>query len=249
MPEHSGFEKKISIIVPTLNEEKYLGRLLSQFDEKLKKNFDLELIISDGGSKDLTVEIANKYADRIISHTEETPQNISQGRNAGADNSLGDVLIFLNADTYIKDIDFLLKESLTELLFNDITAIACPIFVFPEEEKFSDKTFHFFYNHYSSMLNKYFMGMGRGECHIIRKDKFLQAGGYDENLAAGEDYELYVRLKKIGKLKFRHDFIVYESPRRYRKFGYRRVFWDWAKNSVSVTLFKRSISKSWEAVR
>lgn len=249
MPEHSGFEKKISIIVPTLNEEKYLGRLLSQFDEKLKKNFDLELIISDGGSKDLTVEIANKYADRIISHTEETPQNISQGRNAGADNSLGDVLIFLNADTYIKDIDFLLKESLTELFFNDITAIACPIFVFPEEEKFSDKTFHFFYNHFSSMLNKYFMGMGRGECHIIRKDKFLQAGGYDENLAAGEDYELYVRLKKIGKLKFRHDFIVYESPRRYRKFGYRRVFWDWAKNSVSVTLFKRSISKSWEAVR
>lgn len=249
MPEHFGFEKKISIIVPTLNEEKYLGRLLSQFDEKLKKNFDLELIISDGGSKDLTVEIANKYADRIISHTEETPQNISQGRNAGADNSLGDVLIFLNADTYIKDIDFLLKESLTELFFNDITAIACPIFVFPEEEKFSDKTFHFFYNHYSSMLNKYFMGMGRGECHIIRKDKFLQAGGYDENLAAGEDYELYVRLKKIGKLKFRHDFIVYESPRRYRKFGYRRVFWDWAKNSVSVTLFKRSISKSWEAVR
>ncbi|MBS1552269.1 MAG: glycosyltransferase [Bacteroidetes bacterium] len=249
MPEHFGFEKKISIIVPTLNEEKYLGRLLSQFDEKLKKNFDLELIISDGGSKDLTVEIANKYADRIISHTEETPQNISQGRNAGADNSLGDVLIFLNADTYIKDIDFLLKESLTELFFNDITAIACPIFVFPEEEKFSDKTFHFFYNHFSSMLNKYFMGMGRGECHIIRKDKFLQAGGYDENLAAGEDYELYVRLKKIGKLKFRHDFIVYESPRRYRKFGYRRVFWDWAKNSVSVTLFKRSISKSWEAVR
>ncbi len=249
MPEHSGFEKKISIIVPTLNEEKYLGRLLSQFDEKLKKKFDLELIISDGGSKDLTVEIANKYADRIISHTEETPQNISQGRNAGADNSLGDVLIFLNADTYIKDIDFLLKESLTELFFNDVTAIACPIFVFPEEEKFSDKTFHFFYNHYSSVLNKYFMGMGRGECHIIRKDKFLQAGGYDENLAAGEDYELYVRLKKIGKLKFRHDFIVYESPRRYRKFGYRRVFWDWAKNSVSVTLFKRSISKSWEAVR
>ena len=249
MPEHSGFKKKISIIIPTLNEEKYLERLLSQIDRKLKSRFNIELIISDGGSKDLTIEIANKYADRIISHKVEIPQNISQGRNAGANNSLGDVLIFLNADTCIKDIDFLLTESVNELFFNDVTAIACPIFVYPEEEKFSDKTFHFFYNYYSSMLNKFFMGMGRGECHIIRRDKFIQTGGYNEHLAAGEDYDLYVRLKKIGKLKFRHDFIIYESPRRYRKFGYRRVLWDWAKNSVSVTLFKRSNSKSWEAVR
>ena len=143
----------------------------------------------------------------------------------------------------------MLKESLTELFFNDVTAIACPIFVYPEEEKFSDKAFHFFYNVYSSMLNKYFMGMGRGECHIIRRDKFLLTGGYNEKLAAGEDFELYVRLKKNGKLKFRHDFIVYESPRRYRKFGYMRVLWDWAKNSVSVTIYNRSISKTWEAVR
>ena len=94
MPEHSGFKKKISIIIPTLNEEKYLERLLSQIDRKLKSRFNIELIISDGGSKDLTIEIANKYADRIISHKVEIPQNISQGRNAGANNSLGDVLIF-----------------------------------------------------------------------------------------------------------------------------------------------------------
>ena len=60
MPEHSGFKKKISIIIPTLNEEKYLERLLSQIDRKLKSRFNIELIISDGGSKDLTIEIANK---------------------------------------------------------------------------------------------------------------------------------------------------------------------------------------------
>ena len=75
MPEHSGFKKKISIIIPTLNEEKYLERLLSQIDRKLKSRFNIELIISDGGSKDLTIEIANKYADRIISHkVEDLPQ-------------------------------------------------------------------------------------------------------------------------------------------------------------------------------
>ena len=242
-------DQKVSVIIPTLNEEKLVERLLRQFDEHLRKSFNIELIVSDGGSVDRTIEICERYADKVVKKDNRFKQNISRGRNTGAWLSQGDVLIFLNADTYVKDIRFLLKESLAELFFNDVTAIACPIFVYPEEEKFSDKAFHFFYNVYSSMLNKYFMGMGRGECHIIRRDKFLLTGGYNEKLAAGEDFELYVRLKKKGKLKFRHDFIVYESPRRYRKFGYMRVLWDWAKNSVSVTIYNRSISKTWEAVR
>lgn len=249
MPDPFSQKKKISVIIPALNEEKLLERLLIQFDQEIKRKFDLEVIVSDGGSTDQTIEIANKFSDRVILHKEKFRQNISQGRNAGAKKSLGDVLIFLNADTGVKDLDFLLSESLNEIFANSVTAIACPIFIFPDEEKFSDKTFHFFYNNYVRMLNKYFMGMGRGECHIISRDKFFEANGYNEKLAAGEDYDLYVRLKKIGKLKFRKDLIVFESPRRYRKFGYARVFWDWAKNSVAVTLFNRSISKTWEAVR
>lgn len=249
MPDLQSSGIVISVIIPTLNEEKLLERLLLQFGKEVREKFKLEVIVSDGGSSDSTIEIAGKYADRLILHKDKFRQNISQGRNAGAEISRGDVLIFLNADTYVKDTDFLLSESVKEITKNGITAIACPIYVFPEEEKFSDKTFHFFYNNYSALLTKFFMGMGRGECHIIERKKFFEAGGYNEKMAAGEDYDLYTRLKKTGRLKFRRDFIVYESPRRYRKFGYSRVAWDWAKNSVSVTLLNKSISKEWEAVR
>ncbi len=63
------------------------------------------MIVSDGGSKDSTIKISKKYADRVILKTEHFPQNISQGRNEGAKNSLGDVLIFLNADTLVPDIE------------------------------------------------------------------------------------------------------------------------------------------------
>lgn len=248
MPEAYGLRKKVSIIIPALNEEKLIERLLSQFDSALKKRFDVEVIISDGGSKDSTLEIAKKYADRIILHNEKYQQNISQGRNEGAKNSLGDVLIFLNADTYVKDIEFVLNEIVIEFSDKKVSAIACPIYVFPEEEKFSDKAFHFFYNNYAALVNV-FIGMGRGECHIIRREKYLESGGYDESLAAGEDYDLYKRLKKKGNVKLRRDFIVYESPRRYRKYGYARVFWDWTKNALAVTFLKKSISKKWEAVR
>ena len=242
-------KKKISVIVPSLNEEKLIERLLRQFTDELKSSYLIELIVSDGGSNDSTVEISKKYADRLILHKDNFPQNISQGRNAGAKNSPGDVLIFLNSDTYVKDIEYFFKAILKEFEDKSISAIACKIEVFPDEIKLPDRIFHGFYNNYVAMLNKFFMGMGRGECHIIRKDDFVKSGGYNETLAAGEDFDLYKRLRKFGKIKFRRDLLIYESPRRYRKFGYTRVIWDWAKNSIAVFFFQKSISKKWEAVR
>lgn len=249
MPDTFGLKKKVSIIIPALNEEKLIERLLKQFNQDIKNKYDIEVIVSDGGSKDSTIQIAKKYADRIILNIEYFPQNISRGRNEGARNSRGDVLIFLNADTFVLDLNYLLEETIKEFSNDKISAIACPVFVFPDEAKISDKIFHSFYNNYVMILNKMIMGMGRGECHIVRRDKFFQAGGYREELAAGEDFDLYKKLRKSGKIKFRKDFTIYESPRRYRKYGYMSVILDWAMNSVSVLLFNKSISKKWDAVR
>jgi predicted glycosyltransferase involved in capsule biosynthesis len=78
---------------------------------------------------------------------------------------------------------------------------------------------------------------------------FDSTGGYDETLAAGEDFDLYYRIKRIGTTKFRSDLVVFESPRRYRKYGYRKVIWDWGKNSLSVFFLNKSISKTWDPVR
>jgi glycosyltransferase involved in cell wall biosynthesis len=239
----------ISIIIPTFNEEKLIERTLKQFTKEVRARYNLEIIVSDGGSKDSTLAIAGKYADRIVDYKEKYSQNISQGRNAGAMDSQRDVLIFLNADTIIKDIELFFSELLTDTADENIAAVACTIEVFPDERKLSDTLFHGFYNNYTAMLNKFFMGMGRGECHIIPRKNFILANGYDEKLAAGEDFDLYKRLRKFGKIKFRRDLVIYESPRRYRKLGYPRVIWDWGKNSVSVFLFKKSISREWEAVR
>jgi len=240
---------KISIIIPTLNEEKLIEQVLSQFDNNIKTKFNLEIIVSDGGSKDNTISLINGSVDKIIFHKENFKQNISRGRNQGAKNSLGDVLIFLNADTLISDIEKFFNSLNKILNDKNIVAVACPVKVFPDEEILTDKVFHSFYNNYVRMLNKFFFGMGRGECHIIRREHFFKMNGYGEKFAAGEDFDLYRRLRKAGKISYMKDCVVFESPRRYRRFGYLRVFWDWLTNSISIALFNKSLSKVWQEVR
>ena len=62
---------KYSIIIPTLNEEKALPKLLEQLsDKKYKNKYSYEIIISDGGSTDNTLTIADQYTDKIIIHNE-----------------------------------------------------------------------------------------------------------------------------------------------------------------------------------
>lgn len=242
---------KISVIIPTLNEEKLIVKTLEQFTHHLKNKFNLEIIISDGGSTDKTLSLLTDNVDKVVNAVPGVKQNIPQGRNAGAKAAEGKYLYFINADTILENADKFFERTSKE--FSDISnlAITCRFHVFPEDVRLSDKLFHGFYNNYVRLLNKLGMGMGRGECQMIRSDVFMKVNGYNELLAAGEDYDLYRRIKKLGsgRIKFLNDVLVYESPRRYRKFGYLKVLGDWTKNSFSVFFKNKSISEVWEQVR
>ena len=241
---------KYSIIIPALNEEKLLPGILGQLNDPILKNkFEYEIIISDGGSKDNTIEIALKIADVVKLHNKDYKQNIAQGRNEGAKLAQGDILIFLNGDIHIPSvIDFF--YFIDTMFFNsNYLAMTCVVKVFPEEEILSDRLFHWAYNTYFKSLNKFGVGMGRGECQIVRKSIFKKVNGNNEKMAAGEDFDLFRRIKKHGDILFTDKISVYESPRRYRKLGYVGVSWSWAKNGLSVLFKNRSISKEWEQVR
>lgn len=241
---------KYSVIIPTLNEEKLLPDLLKQLtDPEINKIYQLELIVSDGGSTDNTVKIALDYADVVTVHTGGRIQTIGEGRNKGAGFASGDILIFLNGDVRIKEpLEFFrfIRENFNE---HDYLAITGYVSIYPEQAILLDTLFHFCYNHYFQLLNNIGVGMGRGECHIIRKEIFDKLGGYNEEFAAGEDFDLYRRIGSEGSILFSSKIRVYESPRRFRKRGYFRVTWSWIRNGISVWLKNKSISKIWEQVR
>jgi hypothetical protein len=130
-----------------------------------------------------------------------------------------------------------------------LQALAVKVQIMPEERTISDRLFHGFFNQYVHVLNLLGIGMGRGECQIVRRPAFDAVHGYNESFAAGEDFDLYKRIHDFGKVRYDGKLLVYESPRRYRKYGYRKVYFDWVKNGLSVLFRKRSVSKVWEEVR
>ncbi|NLT49995.1 MAG: glycosyltransferase [Ignavibacteria bacterium] len=241
---------KYSIIIPTLNEEKLLPQLLNQLaDKDLKKKYDYEIIISDGKSTDNTVSIAKISADKVIIHNGIERQNIAAGRNRGSEVAEGDILIFFNGDILIsKPTEFFER---IDFVFNSQknVAMTCKIEVFPDEARFWDYVFQNFYNMYFYLLNKIGIGMGRGECQIIRKNIFFKFNQYNENLAAGEDFDLFKRIKKKHDIYFDFKTKVFESPRRYRKYGHFNILFKWLFNAIFVMLLKKSLSKEWEPVR
>ncbi|PID59532.1 MAG: hypothetical protein CR986_05715 [Ignavibacteriae bacterium] len=241
---------KYSIIIPTLNEEKLLPNLLETLsDSEFKKKYEYEIIISDGGSTDSTILVAEKYADKIIEINNDEKQNIAMGRNIGAQNASGEFFIFFNGDIYPKNLEKVFKKIEDKIINSDYAAISSFVKVFPDEEKFIDKIFSTFYSYYFWSLNIFGLGMGRGECHILSRKIFEEFGGYNENLAAGEDFDLYKRIRKKYKIYTARDLIVYESPRRYRKLGHFRILFTWLINSIYIIFTKKSKSNEWKPIR
>ncbi|KAB2909583.1 MAG: glycosyltransferase [Ignavibacteriales bacterium] len=241
-----------SIVVPVLNEEKLLPKFFEEINEVVfgAEGREVEIIVSDGGSRDTSREIARRYTEKVIDLSDAPFNNIASGRNAGAKAATGDIILFCNADIRFENPSGFLKRVENEFNRNPkLIALSAWVRVFPEEEKLVDKCFHTFYNCYFSFLNATGIGMGRGECIIVKRDKFVETGGFDESLPAGEDFELFNRLIKLGKVKYSSKIKVFESPRRFREAGYLRVTAMWTANATSIYFRKRAISDSWKQVR
>jgi rSAM/selenodomain-associated transferase 2 len=87
-------EPRLSIIIPTLNEEKHIGPLL----DSLLALPGVEIIVSDGGSSDATLEICRRYPVRLLS----SPAGRSNQLNAGAQCATGEILLFMHADSRVE---------------------------------------------------------------------------------------------------------------------------------------------------
>jgi rSAM/selenodomain-associated transferase 2 len=87
---------KISIIIPTYNEQEFIVSTIKTIKKRACKNSVFQIIVADGGSTDNTVMEAEK-AGAIIVHA--TKKRRGTQMNEGAASATGELLYFLHADT------------------------------------------------------------------------------------------------------------------------------------------------------
>ncbi len=240
----------ISFIIPTLEEEKVLPKILSNL--RSIWNFEYEIIVSDGGSRDGTLNIAKIYAHKVVENKTNQRQTIAMGRNAGAAAASGDFLVFLDADVYIPEPDKFFARAEASFKENPkLLGLSGWIRVFPEMETWGDYFGYVIVSDCMFYLQNNILGIGAtcGEFQMVRADVFKQLGGYKEYLTVAEDKDLFYRISKIGQTRTDPKLVVYHTGRRPHKIGWPKLLWEWSTNSFHATVFNKSHSKEWKVIR
>jgi len=235
----------ISVIIPTLEEERYIGKTLANL---IKFIPEIEIIVVDGGSKDKTVEIARRYTDKVFRITE---RGISKAKNLGAKYAQGDILVFIDADVAVRD-DFLPK--VTRIFQNpDVVGATCNIM--PAQPKLFEFIYFSLLNLFIRFSIKAFLPKtkfklgSRGEFFAVRKKEFLEIGGFNAKIACLEDFDITFRLFEFRKFEFTEDLVVFESMRRIRKLGLLKVLSVWTTEFLVYLMYGVPKSRVWEVVR
>lgn len=206
----------ISVIIPTLNEEKYLPHLLKDLLNQSTTNF--EIIHIDGQSEDKTREISAKLGSKFpLYHQVISPiRHVSHQRNLGAKMSSGQYLLFIDADTQLPDYFI---EGLSYQLHKE-PADMFTTWSTPDSKKPGDKTLVTIINLSLEVAHFFESPFAIGVLMGCSDKAFKKIGGFDEKIGYGED-EDFVKAgyrKKLDFKVFREPRFVY-SLRRFRKEG------------------------------
>lgn len=222
----------LSIIIPALNEEKFLPNLIASIR---KQDFsDYEIIVSDANSDDRTREVATEMGARVVVDKRRHP---SFQRNTGAKAAQGDILLFLDADSVLPE-GFLAK---TAAEFEDRHLGTAGFYLDFGSRKIIYHFCSWGYNFFA-WLRQYWHPISVGAGIISRKDVFERINGFDETLFVAEDYDYCDRASRAAKFRILKTVKLPYSIRRMEKEGSLKVLFKWLKMGTR-TLWGGKIKK------
>ena len=203
---------ELSIIVPTYNEENYLGILLESLKRQEYKNY--EIIVADNNSQDKTVLVAKKFKCKVVNGG--LP---GVGRNNGAKVAKGRLLLFMDADVVLPDntLDKLITE------FKKRRLDVASLYIEPLEKNFLYRFYHWIWN-LVAFITQYFDPQVSGAFLLCKKSVFKLVGGFDETITFAEDMAYGRKAKELKhKVRILKSARVKVSTRRFKVEGKYRL--------------------------
>lgn len=213
----------VSIIIPTLNEAKYLERTLRHLS--LLDPAAWEILVVDGGSEDETVTLAERVFKTFAAPTRVLA--CERGRavqmNQGAKAATGEILCFLHADTHVPD-DLLavIQRTLVD------QTVACGGFVSlmagPQTTRWGVSLHNYLKTYYAPLLFRphlFFKGLRLlfgDQVMFCRRSDFWNCGAFDPTLAILEEADLCLKLVRRGRI-CQVNRVVQSCDRRVARWG------------------------------
>lgn len=172
----------VSIIVPTKNSSSTLRACIMSIKEQTYSN--IELIVVDNYSTDATVKLASLMGVRVYSFGPER----SAQMNFGVKKSRGDYIYRVDSDFVLEP--HVVEEAVEKCEVEKLDAIAV--------HNTSDPSISFWSRVRQLERDCYVDDDSNIGARFFKKSVFLAVGGFDEELVAGEDYDLHNRLIKMG---------------------------------------------------
>lgn len=205
-------ELKISIVVPVYNSEDTIKRTIDSILNQTYSN--LEIVIIDDGSTDNSKNIIMQYDSNKINYYYQNNSGVSSARNLGVKLSRGNYIAFLDADDFWEDnfiercIEAIKTFPNINLFCTRIQQINNNILGNINAMKVSSKvddTFKLF-NYFDVANIEPVVSMSSV---VIKKEAFVNVGGFNELSYSGEDHELY------GKIGISGDFCLINTVLAY----------------------------------
>jgi len=217
----------ISVVIPTKNAAAFLESCLRALRGQNLPATDFEIIVVDNFSADDTARIAERFGVKFHHHGPER----SAQRNFGATQARGDLLLFLDVDMSLEPAG--LEACIAALRPPDV--VACFI---PERIKGTG-----FWIRVRDFERSFYDATVIDAVRCIRRQAFLDAGGYDTSMSGPEDWDLDRRLAGRGRFvtaqtHVEHDesgFTLrrYLAKKRYYAADFSKYIAKWGRDAVT----------------
>ncbi|HEY4613200.1 MAG TPA: glycosyltransferase [Bacteroidota bacterium] len=198
---------RFSVIIPTYNEQEYIERCLQSIVQQTYDRADYEIIVSDAQSTDETVRLALNGGAKVANAAR---RGIAYGRNIGAQQAQGDLLVFVDADVTLHP-EFLSHLAKT---FSDERVVAATGKAIPADGNLFPRFVYRATYALVNFFNFFHLPLFPALCVVYRKTIFETVGGFREDFGITEDLDLSKRVSTLGACKVNNDARAFVSTRR-----------------------------------